>query len=543
MSSIDKQPTPEFHTSTMWNDSTINICDPYLILDEASGKQVTIFSEHSIVGAGAVRSIEVKAEDVHSAEDSRLVLDFNLKLNQDPEITIDNYRTLFSNFIRGRHLEYLPVEVKPTVFRHAFRAFDKEIGGEHVVQFLELNKEPYLRISNNVAIVDPMLNGVALEVKAPIGLDIRTEDQIISLMRIGIMAVDCMSEFDKEKYLKSGILQASSRRIYNIMPENWQLLQHSSNVSDLSKMAGKTATKGVFESHRPITEDRPEVKLVKYHDVESVAYQPEQRATLSDVGGLFQVKEILRDIAISFLNPDIMKKWGSKRPQGILLHGPPGTGKTMLAEAFANEIGAELWPIQSNDIYDKWLGSSEKNLEQLFNQLREVPRPTILFLDEFESIVAVTSEPTSGADRARNSVAGLIKQELNGIAQSNPNVLIMAATNDIDSIDPSLRRSGRFDYTIYVPLPDHQARQEIFANVMSQTIIQNEDKDFRIFDEDIKLGHLADVTEDFSGADITEIFRRLCFSKAMQEARTKQEQPPITHEEIIQAIRVFKSQN
>jgi len=276
------------------------------------------------------------------------------------------------------------------------------------------------------------------------------------------------------------------------------------------------------------------------HGIEK--FSPEEAITLSDIGGLERVKKMLRDIATSFKHPEVMEKWGAKRPQGVLLYGEPGTGKTMLAQALANEIGAEMWALQSTDIYEKWLGNSEQRIKEIFNRARQPGKPLVLFFDEFESMVGITDEPSSGgADNARNAVAGIFKQEMNTLTKENPNVLVVAATNDLDKIDPSLIRSGRFDYKIYVPMPDQEARQDIVVSVISKAMLGNEEGEFKVFADDLHVGEIASQTDGFSGADITEIFRRLSLGRAMEEARTGQEQSPITQAEIEQAIQDFRT--
>lgn len=110
---------------------------------------------------------------------------------------------------------------------------------------------------------------------------------------------------------------------------------------------------------------------------------------LDDVGGLKDIKRVLEGIIVSFRNPDTMTKWGAERPQGVLLHGKPGTGKTMIAQALANEIGAELRTVQSTDIYASYLGDSEKRIKDIFERVKQVTGPTVLFFDEFDSIVGI----------------------------------------------------------------------------------------------------------------------------------------------------------
>ncbi|MDB5185984.1 MAG: family ATPase, partial [Candidatus Saccharibacteria bacterium] len=267
------------------------------------------------------------------------------------------------------------------------------------------------------------------------------------------------------------------------------------------------------------------------HGIEK--FRPEKLITLRDVGGLEREKKILADIAISFKHPELLKKWGARRPQGVLLYGESGTGKTMLAQALAHATGAEMWLLQSTDIYNKWLGESEQRIKEIFNRMRQTETPLIVFFDEFDSIVSI------GSDSTRNAVAGIFKQEMNTLAEQNPNVLIVAATNNLGGIDPSLIRSGRFDHQIYIPMPDQAGRQQIAINIISKITSDNE-TETTIFSNDLDTREIASRTDGLSGADLAEIFRRLSLSKAIEEARTGQEQAPITQADIVQEIQNFR---
>jgi len=290
-----------------------------------------------------------------------------------------------------------------------------------------------------------------------------------------------------------------------------------------------SSTGRTTEQRSNLTEDLPEIEIV------------ESKLTLDDVGGLEQVKKTLRDIATSFQHPEIMEKWGATRPQGVLMYGEPGTGKTMLAQALANEIEAEMWALQSTDIYEKWLGDSESHIKAIFNRARQHQGRLILFFDEFDSIVGITENPGSGADNVRNAVAGIFKQEMNTLAKDNPDVLVVAATNNLDRIDPALIRSGRFDHKVYIPMPDEEARQQIIAGIAAKAMLQQESEGFKVFGDDLNTTKLAVETDGMSGADISELFRRLGLSRAMQEARTGEQQLPISQDEIEQEIRRFRT--
>jgi transitional endoplasmic reticulum ATPase len=212
----------------------------------------------------------------------------------------------------------------------------------------------------------------------------------------------------------------------------------------------------------------------------------------------------------------------------------------MLAEALANEIGADLRKIQGSDIYTKWIGGSEANIKTIFNEARNTKRPLILFFDEMDAILSLTNEPDNPGSNVRNDVTGIFKQEMNNLALENPNVLVIAATNSIDRIDESIIRSGRFDFKIFVPMPDEAARRAIMVNIISKTITDKEQAEFKIFADDLSVINLAEQSNGFSGADIAEIFRRLALARAMAESRTGKSQPPISQDEIELAIKSFE---
>lgn len=321
-------------------------------------------------------------------------------------------------------------------------------------------------------------------------------------------------------------------------------IAHDAEVAKRKKQAAILAKQeAALTEQRRVIDQKKALDKQKHNEHTDTSNEViDTKLSLDDVGGLEQVKKTLRDIATSFQYPEVMEKWGAKRPQGVLMYGEPGTGKTMLAKALASEIGAKMWVIQSTDIYDMWLGNSEIRIKDIFNRARQYKDRLLIFFDEFDSIVGITEGPDpGGAGSARNGVAGIFKQEMNTLAVDNPNVLVVAATNKLDRIDPALRRSGRFDHTVYIPMPDIEARQQILANIVARLMLQRETKKFKVFQDNLSINELADKTDEMSGADITELFRRIALSRAIQEARTGKQQPPISQEEIEQEIRGFRT--
>ena len=260
------------------------------------------------------------------------------------------------------------------------------------------------------------------------------------------------------------------------------------------------------------------------------------RVTLDEVGGLDDVVAAFRDIAASFRHPDAMARWGARRPQGILLSGPPGTGKTMLARALAEEIGGTLREIRTPEILDKWLGASERNLKRIFAEARQYRTPTVLLFDEFDSIIGYARAGGDSGSHAINAVAGLFKQEMNNLIDHNPNVIVVATTNFADTIDASLIRSGRFDVKLDIPCPDAEGRAQILVRMMRGLIAGLEHGGFQLFADDIDVDELAVRTNGMVGADLREILRRAQLAKALQEARTGRSDGPIRQSDLLTLV-------
>jgi transitional endoplasmic reticulum ATPase len=234
-----------------------------------------------------------------------------------------------------------------------------------------------------------------------------------------------------------------------------------------------------------------------------------------------------------------MARWGARRPQGILLYGPPGTGKTMLARALANEIGAAFREIRTPEILDKWLGASERNIKQIFQEARRYREPTVMLFDEFDSIISYAGAGGDAASQAVNAVAGIFKQEMNGLIEANPNVIVVATTNFPHRVDDSLIRSGRFDIKMSIPMPDETGRAEIIAKKIQELIDRHEVGGFRMFADDVDPPALAAVSRGMTGADIKEVLRRVQLAKAMQEARGGPSEP-ITHDDLVNCVATLR---
>jgi len=214
-----------------------------------------------------------------------------------------------------------------------------------------------------------------------------------------------------------------------------------------------------------------------------------------DVGGLEDVKQNLREaVEWPLKKPEMFKRLGITPPKGILLHGPPGCGKTLLARAVASESEANFISIRGPEIFSKWVGESEKAIREIFRKAR-MAAPSIIFFDEFDSLVPRRGTGISDS-RVTERVISQLLTEIDGLLTLQ-NVVVLAASNRPDIIDPAVLRPGRFDRRVYVPPPDEGARLKI---------IQIKTKDMPL-DSSVELKVLARRMAGYSGADIDSVCR------------------------------------
>ena len=218
-----------------------------------------------------------------------------------------------------------------------------------------------------------------------------------------------------------------------------------------------------------------------------------------DIGGLEEVKQELREaVEWPLKRPEIFRRMGIKPPKGILLFGPPGCGKTMLARAVATESSANFISIKGPEVFSKWVGESEKAIREVFRKGR-MAAPAIIFFDEIDSLVPKRGLGFSDSGVSERVISQLLT-EMDGI-ETLENVVVIAATNRPDIIDPAILRPGRFDRLIYVPEPDEKARLEIFKIYTKNMPLA----------EDVDLAELAKRTKHYSGADIEAVCREAAF--------------------------------
>jgi len=218
----------------------------------------------------------------------------------------------------------------------------------------------------------------------------------------------------------------------------------------------------------------------------------------SDVGGLEEVKRELQEaVEWPMKYPGLYDKLGHKMPRGILLHGPSGTGKTLLAKAVATESEANFVSVRGPELLSKWVGESERGIREIFKRARQ-SAPCVIFFDEIDSIAPIRG--AGGDVQVSERVVSQLLTELDGMENMH-GVIVLAATNRADMIDPALLRPGRFDKIIQIPLPDKESRKSILKISAKEIPIISEASDAGRVDFD----KLSEMTDGLSGADVAAI--------------------------------------
>ncbi len=285
----------------------------------------------------------------------------------------------------------------------------------------------------------------------------------------------------------------------DIDPNGYQDNQLKSRVATLLREAGEADMGDHWDPKiaRPVAANAPNV--VDFGAVRAVNDEIEHHRMVKDtagpkigfddVGGLENVKRQMRRRIINpFLKKELFSKFKRRAGGGVLMYGPPGCGKTMLARALAHECNASFMNIKAADILDQWQGGAEKNVVSYFEQAR-ARKPVVLFFDEVE---ALAQKRHFGDSHKINTTVSALLTEMDGFESDNEGVLILGATNVPWSLDSAFRRPGRFDRTLFVPPPDKVARKFILNN-------QLED---RPVDPSLDISPLIGRTSGFSGADL-----------------------------------------
>ena len=280
------------------------------------------------------------------------------------------------------------------------------------------------------------------------------------------------------EYLNGSLMTKGDTIPISVMGRRINLVVISTNPSGPVIINESTQVKVSEESSKA-------VQISQEGSVDSITYE--------DIGGLGDAVTRVREmIELPLRHPELFKRLGVEAPKGVLLHGPPGTGKTLLAKAIANETNSNFFTIGGPEIMSKYHGESEERLRNLFQEA-ERNAPSIIFIDEIDSIAPKREEVSNEVER--RIVAQLLSL-MDGMT-SRGKVVVIAATNRINAIDPALRRPGRFDREIEIGVPNKEGRLEI---------LQIHTRGMPL-DKDVDLQKLADISHGFVGADLHALAR------------------------------------
>lgn len=371
-------------------------------------------------------------------------------------------------------------------------------------------------------------------------LDISPEDEGLDIIRMdsSIRSNAGVSLGDSVSVSKVKVVEANSIELAPLKPqgEERKEVKFANDPSELFKdmIRGKAIMKNmvipfnIFGTHLPciVTKTSPKgfVRVsnqTRLKVLEKFVDPGELKIptiTYDDIGGLKEEVSAIREmIEIPMKHPEVFERIGISPPKGVLLYGPPGTGKTLLAKALANELDAYFKVINGPEIMSKFYGESEKHLREIFEEAQK-NSPAIVFIDEIDSIAPNRDNVSGEAERRIVSQLLTLMDGLKG----RGNVVVIAATNRPNSIDPALRRPGRFDREIAINPPTKEGRREILdVHTRGMPLVtkhsKSDSKDSKMSDSDyVDLNRIAEVTYGFTGADL-EVLTKEAAMKALKK--------------------------
>src|SRR5688572_27447307 len=327
-----------------------------------------------------------------------------------------------------------------------------------------------------------------------------------------------------------GILRA--RALYALKDQPAALVAYEAAVRANPTLEDRDLRAQLGTSEKVVEEDGRRLRVMSNDDTDAseldrLLLPTQPPVTFADVGGLDEIKvQIEKRIILPFQKPSLFAKFKKKAGGGILLYGPPGCGKTLLARATAGQCKAQFLNVAIEDVLDMYIGESERKLHALFEKAR-ASTPAVMFFDEIEALAGkrqYTRESTS------SKLVSQFLSEMDGFVKNNAGVLILAASNVPWAIDPAFRRPGRFDRVLFVPPPDKTARASILKILLAgRPISDNIDHD-----------GLAQRTSGFSGADLENLVDTAA-DRAIAASLASGGEVPIDQSHLVSALTEIRS--
>ncbi|TSD16071.1 peptidase [Haloglomus irregulare] len=310
---------------------------------------------------------------------------------------------------------------------------------------------------------------------------------------------DLREEVDKlqreNEALKTSSLYLAT--VEEIADDEVVLKQHGNNQEVLTDVSPRLADK-LEAGDRVAINDSFAIQTVldteKDARAQAMEIDSSPSVTYADIGGLdSQITEVREAVEDPLTNPEVFDTVGIEPPTGVLLHGPPGTGKTMLARAVANQTDATFIKMAGSELVQKFIGEGARLVRDLF-ELAEERQPAIIFIDEIDAIASKRTESKTSGDAEVQRTMMQLLSEMDGFDQRG-DISIIAATNRFDMLDRAILRPGRFDRLIEVPEPNDEGRTEILRIHTREMSL----------DDDVELAALADTTEGYTGAELESL--------------------------------------
>lgn len=331
---------------------------------------------------------------------------------------------------------------------------------------------------------------------------------------------------DSDGVVKAQRLKRANE-LYSLANKIEEKQRRELGISNIDSVATDAKKFGISPTSTPKGKSDKNAKPQGEDDLTEFLPAKNTGISLDDVAGLKSAKDEIRRLIIEpRKHPEIYEKFKKKKGGGILLYGVPGTGKTMFAQAIATELDAAFFSVKCSDIASKWFGDSEQNVKRLFDEARKHPC-SIIFFDEFEALGA---KRDSNSTVMKRLVPELLAQ-MQGFEKSENTLMVIAATNRPWDIDSAFLRPGRFNTSIYVPLPDEEARRTIISKQLDGIpLVDNFD-----------IGKVVALTDKFNGSDVTEFCDKLKDYALQRTIETGVESKVTNEDVLLTAERVHSS--
>ena len=523
------------------NGSRAEIYDIDSILIKRDG-EVKIYDERRFPGT-AIRSSQITVEHEPSEdEDGAYIYNATISLKRlaDPSFAANKIKLFYRSVSTEEPDSDIP-SVEKTKFNNTF-IINRPNRQTLLLYVFDKNNEVTIGLSNQKTLYGEGDKNNTVEVKAGTG-----RNQIQELSSFSLEFIRAM---DVAAFSNSPHASGKLNHVYEIGKSIQYPIREPKKFPP--KLQEKNTTRETVKKEES-TSDISKLLVSKKH-------------TFDDIGGLFEAKQKVQEV--TFLrSPEITEKWGVTPPSSLLLYGDKG--KTMLVHALANELSAELYEVKSTDFTTKWIGESEKNLNDLLDKFIGHNKPFVLYFHNIHTIISPVQGAHGGGEDTRNKVAETFRRKIPELFEKNKKAILVATTDSLDSVDESISSTTYFHKKIAVRPPEADERADILSLYITKSMKRHHEKDisfiegdsnsldkdydtrvvevyarnnFRQFGEDLNIPELAKMCSGLNGQDLEKLVGQMLAKKAAEEFMQNKkggQVGPVTQEEFAKAIRSY----